>query len=84
MEESLTVKYALDSEQAKRLRESLGDPAEAAAIERFEELFKLMATERKELVKIYPDQWVAMSDDGIVTISKPDLKEFHPHPSPLP
>ena len=61
------IKYAPDSEEAKRLLEEFGDPAEVAAgFERSERLFKRMDAERKELVKIYPDQWVAMSEDGIV------------------
>lgn len=60
-------KYAPDSEEAKRLVEDFGDPAEAVArIEKAERLFKRIDAERKELVKIYPDQWVAMSEDGIV------------------
>ncbi len=60
-------KYAPDSEEAKRALEEFGDPAEAVeGFERHERLFKRMDAERKELVKIYPDQWVAMSEDGIV------------------
>ena len=70
MGESLTVKYTSDSEEAKGLRESLGDPAEAAAaIERYQRLAMCMDAERKELVKTYPDQWVAMSEDGIVALA---------------
>ena len=60
-------KYAPDSEEVKRALEDFGDPAEVAAgFERYERLFKRMDAERKELVKIYPDQWVAMSEDGVV------------------
>ena len=60
-------KYAPDSEEVKRALEDFGDPAEVVAgFERSERLFKRMDAERKELVKIYPDQWVAMSEDGIV------------------
>ena len=67
IEPTIKYKYAPDSEEAKRLIEDFGDPAEVAAgFERYERLFKRMDTERKELVKIYPDQWVAMSEDGIV------------------
>ena len=67
VEPIIEYKYAPDSEEAKRLLEDFGDPAEAVArIEKSEKLFKRIDAERKELVKIYPDQWVAMSDDGIV------------------
>ena len=67
IEPIIKYKYAPDSEEAKRLIEEFGDPAEAVArMEKFEKLFKRMDAERKELVKIYPDQWVAMSEDGIV------------------
>ena len=67
IEPIVKYKYAPDSEEAKRLIEEFGDPAEVVAgIERYERLAKRMDTERKELVKIYPDQWVAMSEDGIV------------------
>ena len=67
IEPIIKYKYAPDSEEAKELIELLGDPAEAVArFEKSEKLFKRMDAERKELVKIYPDQWVAMSEDGIV------------------
>lgn len=67
IEPIVKYKYAPDSEEAKRIIEEFGDPAEAVArIEKSERLFKRMDAERKELVKIYPDQWVAMSEDGIV------------------
>ena len=67
IEPIIEYKYAPDSEEAKRFLEDFGDPAEAVArFERSERLFKRIDAERKELVKIYPDQWVAMSEDGIV------------------
>lgn len=67
IEPIVEYKYAPDSEEAKRIVEEFGDPAEAVVgMEKFERLFKRMDAERKELVKIYPDQWVAMSEDGIV------------------
>ena len=67
VEPIIEYKYAPDSEEAKRLLEDFGDPAEAVArFEKSEKLFKRLDAERKELVKIYPDQWVAMSEDGIV------------------
>ena len=67
IEPIVKYKYAPDSEEAKRLIEEFGDPAEAVArIEKSEKLFKRMDAERKELVKMYPDQWVAMSEEGIV------------------
>ena len=66
-EPTIKYKYAPDSEDAKRLLEEFGDPVEALArIEKAEKLFKRLDAERKELVKIYPDQWVAMSEDGVV------------------
>lgn len=67
IEPVIKYKYAPDSKEAKRLLEDFGDPAEAVArFEKSEKLFKRLDAERKELVKIYPDQWVAMSEDGIV------------------
>ena len=67
IEPTIKYRYAPDSEEAKCLIEDFGDPAEVAAgFERSERLFKRIDAERKELVKIYPDQWVAMSEDGIV------------------
>ena len=67
IEPIIKYKYAPDSEEAKRALEDFGDPAEvAASFERSERLFKRIDAERKELVKMYPDQWVAMSEDGIV------------------
>ena len=67
VEPIIEYKYAPDSEEVKRALEDFGDPAEVAAgLERYERLFKRMDAERKELVKIYPDQWVAMSEDGVV------------------
>ena len=66
VEPIIEYKYAPDSEETKRLLEDFGDPAEAVArFEKSEKLFKRLDAERKELVRIYPDQWVAMSEDGI-------------------
>ena len=51
----------------KRAIEDLGDLAEAAAgIEEFQILAMRVDAERKELTRKYPDQWIAMSKDGIV------------------
>ncbi len=70
IEPTIKYRYAPDSEEAKRLIEDFGDLAEVAAgFERSERIFKRMDAERKELVKIYPDQWVAMSEDCIVASS---------------
>ena len=61
------IKYAPDSEEANELIELLGDPVEAARrIEAYQELAMRMDAERKELTRKYPDQWVAMSEEGIV------------------
>ena len=77
IEPTIKYKYAPDSEEAKRLIEDFGDPAEVAAgFERYERLFKRMDAERKELVKIYPDQWIAMSEDGIVAAADTMEKMF--------
>ena len=57
----------MDAEKKRKILGLLGDPSEAAAgLAAFRDLAIRMDREHCELLRLYPDRWVAMSRDGVV------------------
>ena len=57
----------MDAEKKRKILGLLGDPSEAAAgLAAFRDLAIRMDREHSELLRLYPDRWVAMSRDGVV------------------
>ncbi len=57
----------LDSELREYVLEQMGDPTLIAAkLDEFRKLAIRMDQEHSELLRLYPDKWVAMGRDGVV------------------
>lgn len=57
----------MDDVLKKQVLEHLGDPtAIAAELEEFQELAIRLDAEHSDLLRLYPDQWVAMGKDGSI------------------
>ena len=67
MGKPIVVGELLDAELKEHVLEQLGDPALIAAkLDEFRELAIRMDQEHSELLRLYPDKWVAMGGDGVV------------------
>ena len=57
----------IDDALKKQVLEHLGDPAAIAAeLSEFQELAIRLDAEYGDLLRLYPDQWVAMGKDGVI------------------
>ncbi len=67
MAEPTTSSLPMDYALKKQVLEQLGDPAAIAAeLEQFQDLAIRMDAEHSDLLRRYPDQWVAMGKDGSI------------------
>lgn len=67
MAEPTTSSPPMDDALKKQVLEHLGDPsATAAELQQFQDLAIRMDSEHESLLKLYPDQWVAMGKDGSI------------------
>ncbi len=67
MAEPITSNPPLDDALKKQVLEHLGDPAAISAeLTGFQELAMRLDDEHTNLLRLYPDQWVAMGKDGSI------------------
>ena len=67
MAESTISSPTMNDALKKQVLEHLGNPvALAAELEEFQELAIRMDAEHANLLRLYPDQWVAMGKDGSI------------------
>ena len=61
----------MDAEKKQEILDLLGDPSEVAAeLAAFRDLAIRMNREHADLLRLYPDRWVAMSKDGVVATAE--------------
>ena len=67
MAEPITSSPPIDNALKKQVLEHLGDPTTIAAeLKGFRELAIRLDAEHTDLLRLYPDQWVAMGKDGSI------------------
>ena len=67
MAEPTTSSPPIDAALKKQVLEHLGDPVDIAAeLKEFRELAIRLDAEHSDLLRLYPDQWVAMGKDGSI------------------
>ena len=72
MAEPTTSRTLVNDALKEQVLEHLGDPATVAAeLEQFQDLAIRLDAEHANLLRLYPDQWVAMNKDGSI-VAKAD------------
>lgn len=71
MPQPTTDSQLMDAEKKKQILDLMGDPSSAAAdLAAFRDLAIRMDTEHTELLRLYPDRWVARSKEGVVATAE--------------
>ena len=77
MDELVTGGQPMDADRKQFILEHLGDPDElVTGLVEFRELAIRMDREHSELLRLYPDRWVAMSKDGVVASAETVVELF--------
>ena len=67
MSKTVIVSRSVDDDVKQQVLEHFGDSAALAAeLAQFEKMTKRMDAERSELLRLYPDKWVAMGKDSSI------------------
>ena len=67
MGEHMITGWLMNTEEKEKILDLLGDPSEVTSgLAAFRDLAIRMNMEHSELLRLYPDRWVAMSKDGVV------------------